>query len=369
MKGGAVANASSRKAKRKPNAISLFSGAGGFCEGVRLAGFRVACAVEADDAACRTHEANFHDVALFEGDICRFLRDKMEGIPSRKQLTEQGIDLVYGGPPCQGFSQIGPRQLNDPRNRLYKEFVRVVRALRPSAFIMENVPNMLAMENGHFRAKILSAFRRAGYSRIAVVPLLASDFGVPQHRRRVFVFGLKDGLDFEQDLAEAVEALVTKQKVQRAVTVREAISDLPARTSQEDKPISYPAWRRRKYSAFQRLMRLDCDTSLLPSALKRANVHPDILHNHHTKGVEAPRRKIIKAVRPGATGDSLPAHIWIGTYCTVRLNGHHRSSKLQVYSLRCTSSWRESRQRYCQISRQEASSCLPPLPETPVEIV
>jgi DNA (cytosine-5)-methyltransferase 1 len=189
-------------------AVSLFSGAGGFCEGVRLAGFKVICAVESDEAACRTHSANFADVALFEGDIARFLRDEKRGIPGRAKLIEKKIDLVYGGPPCQGFSQIGPRDLNDPRNRLYKEFVRVVRLLQPSMFIMENVPNMFAMENGHFRAKILNSFRRAGYKQVAVVPLVASDFGVPQHRRRVFVFGIKDGISLKDGFQETVEALL-----------------------------------------------------------------------------------------------------------------------------------------------------------------
>jgi DNA (cytosine-5)-methyltransferase 1 len=154
-------------------AVSLFAGAGGFCEGVRLAGFKVVCAVESDKPACQTHSANFGDVALFEGDITRFLRDEKAGVPGRAELTRKPIDLVYGGPPCQGFSQIGPRDLNDPRNRLYKEFVRVVRVLQPSMFIMENVPNMFAMANGHFRSKILNSFRRAGYARIASVPLVA----------------------------------------------------------------------------------------------------------------------------------------------------------------------------------------------------
>jgi hypothetical protein len=109
------------------SAVSLFSGAGGFCEGVRLAGFKVVCAVESDKTACQTHRINFSDVALFEGDITRFLRDEQPGVPGLAELTKKRIDLVYGGPPCQGFSQIGPRKTDDPRNRLYKEFVRVVR--------------------------------------------------------------------------------------------------------------------------------------------------------------------------------------------------------------------------------------------------
>lgn len=293
-------------------AISLFAGAGGFCEGVRLAGFKVLCAVELDEAACKTHVANFQNVALFEGDISRFLRDEREGFPRRDELIEIGVDLVYGGPPCQGFSQIGPRKLNDPRNRLYKEFVRVVRLLKPSMFIMENVPNMFAMENGHFRGKILSSFHRAGYARIAAIPLVASDFGVPQHRRRVFLFGLKDGLRLKGGLQETVEALLDKSKTAPAVSVREAISDLPKRVSKEDGPLAYPRKRRRKYSAFQRLMRLDCSTTLLPSARKRGADKLDELHNHHTKGIESRRSRIIRAITPGGTGEFLPKKLWKG---------------------------------------------------------
>jgi DNA (cytosine-5)-methyltransferase 1 len=296
-----------------PRAISLFSGAGGFCEGVRLAGFKVICGVESDEAACRTHAANFDDVALFEGDIARFLRDEKHGVPGRPDLAKKRIDLVYGGPPCQGFSQIGPRKLNDPRNRLYKEFVRVVRVLKPAMFIMENVPNMFSMEDGHFKARILSAFRRAGYTRIAVVPLVASDFGVPQHRRRVFVFGLRDGLRLKDDLGETVETLIGKLRSKHAVSVNEAISDLPKRVSNDDGPMPYPTKRKRKYSQFQKLMRLDCNTVLFPSAKKRGPDKLDALYNHHTKGVEARRMKIIKAISPGETGESLPKRLWNGT--------------------------------------------------------
>jgi DNA (cytosine-5)-methyltransferase 1 len=293
-------------------AVSLFSGAGGFCAGVKLAGFKVICAVESDGAACRTHGANFRDVALFDSDISRFLRDEKSGVPGREELTRRGIDLVYGGPPCQGFSQIGPRKLDDPRNRLYKEFVRVVRELQPSMFIMENVPNMFAMENGHFRGKIFNSFRRAGYARMAAVPLIASDFGVPQHRRRVFIFGIKDGLGLESDLASTVEALIGKQKTEHPVSVREAISDLPKRVSEDDGPLSYPSRRKRKYSAFQQLMRLDCDTALLPAARKRGPNKVDDLHNHHTKGIEARRKKIIQQIAPGGTGELLPRTLWKG---------------------------------------------------------
>lgn len=293
-------------------AVSLFAGAGGFCEGVRLAGFKVLCAVENDEAACRTHAANFQNVALFEGDISRFLRDEREGVPSRRELIKAGIDLVYGGPPCQGFSQIGPRKPDDPRNRLYVEFVRVVRELQPAIFIMENVPNMMAMKNGHFRKKILSAFQDAGYKRTAIVPLVSSDFGVPQHRRRIFVFGLRNGLRCTNTLETHIIKLLAREETERTVTVAEAISDLPARVSIEDAALKYPSKRRRKLSGFQRLMRLDCSTVLLSSAKKRGKAGTDKLHNHHTKGIEKRRQKIIRAIRPGSNGASLPPAMWSG---------------------------------------------------------
>ncbi|QEX20219.1 cytosine-specific methyltransferase [Hypericibacter adhaerens] len=294
-------------------AVSLFSGAGGFCEGVRLAGWKVVCAVESDAQACLTHAANFGDVALFKGDIVRFLHDEQPGVPSLRELADRKIDMVYGGPPCQGFSQIGPRNLADPRNRLYEEFVRVVRLLRPRAFVMENVPNMVAMKNGHFKTRILDAFREAGYSRTAILPVIASDFGVPQHRRRVIVFGIRDRLPFTGDFKETIKALVGREKSDTIVTVREALSDLPETVSEDDGPLPYPRKPGGRYSDFQKLMRLDWDHELLTSARKRKNLSEDALHNHHTKEIEARRRKIIAAIRPGARGDSLPAALWNGT--------------------------------------------------------
>jgi DNA (cytosine-5)-methyltransferase 1 len=217
-------------------AISLFCGAGGFCEGTRLAGWQVVSAVESDPQACRTHAANFPEVRLHEGDIGSFLK----GRARCRALTNEPIDIIYGGPPCQGFSQIGPRDLSDPRNVLYKEFVRICRTVKARAFVMENVPNMVAIKNGHFKSKILSAFAAAGYHRTAIVPALASDFGVPQDRRRVFIFGLRDDLEFEGDYTQAARALLDEQKESAVVTVHEALSDLPEEVSTDDGPLPYP---------------------------------------------------------------------------------------------------------------------------------
>jgi len=290
-------------------AISLFCGAGGFCEGARLAGWQVVSAVESDAQACRTHAANFPEVKLHEGDIGGFLkgRRRSEALPS------ESIDIVYGGPPCQGFSQIGPRDLSDPRNALYKEFVRICRKVNARAFVMENVPNMVAMNNGHFKSKILLAFAAAGYRRTAVVPVLASEFGVPQDRRRVFIFGIRDDLPFDGDYALAAAALLDKQKTHGVVTVREALSDLPKEVSADDGPLPYPRKSRNGYSDYQKLMRLDCDEPLMSAEQKRRRLQKDQLFNHHTKEIQERRKAILVAIKPGARGDSLPKELWNGT--------------------------------------------------------
>jgi DNA (cytosine-5)-methyltransferase 1 len=265
--------------------------------------------VEADLQACKTHAANFPEVLLHEGDIGGFL----QGGRRSRALADKPIDIVYGGPPCQGFSQIGPRDLSDPRNALYKEFVRICRTVKARSFVMENVPNMVAMKNGHFRSKILSAFAAAGYSRTAIIPVLASEFGVPQHRRRVFIFGLRDDLEFEGDYAHAAAVLLNDQKANVVVTVRDALSDLPQEVSEDDGPVPYPRKSRTRDSDYQKLMRLDYDQPLLSAQQKRLRLGKDELFNHHTKGIQERRKAILAAIKPGARGDSLPKELWNGT--------------------------------------------------------
>lgn len=292
-------------------AVSLFSGAGGFCEGARLAGWKIACAVEADVQACRTYAANFPSVPLHSGDIARFLADGEASLPGAGCLAGGRIDVVYGGPPCQGYSQIGPRNPEDPRNRLYEEFVRVVEIVKPRAFVMENVPNMMAMDGGCFKKRIFEAFRRAGYAVVDVMAV-ASEFGVPQHRRRVFVFGLRDREDGRQ-IEGLVRALMEELKAGRPVTVGEAIGDLPEEVSKDDSPLPYPAKKGAKAPPFQEFVRLDCDHPSLSAEAKRGQTPVvEALHNHHTKGMWARRRRIVAALKPGARGDALPASLWSG---------------------------------------------------------
>jgi DNA (cytosine-5)-methyltransferase 1 len=325
-----------------PTAVSLFSGAGGFCEGVRLAGFKLACAVEMDAHAARTHGANFPKVPMFRGDVSRFLVDPHPGVPTKRELIDGEVDLVFGGPPCQGFSQIGPRDLKDPRNLLYLEFARVLKALKPKVFVMENVPNMVAMKNGHFRDLILAALKGAGYHNTILTTLTASHFGVPQHRRRVFFVGTRDDLPASNDLATRFERYLDPNRTERETTVAEAISDLPKLVSQDDGPLPYPKLRLKNPSDFQRAMRLDLETPLMPKQRKRANLDDGpSLFNHHTKGIEARRKRIVRALKPGMCGDSLPPTLWNGSrpYKWRRLHPDEPSYTILAQMQRDLSEW------------------------------
>ncbi len=295
-------------------AVSLFSGCGGFCEGTSLAGFEVVAAVEMDRFAAETYRHNFPGVALFEGDIKDFRRPNAPAWNAEKDrfsaVDPANIDFVFGGPPCQGYSQIGPRDIDDPRNALYGQFVRVLRDLRPRVFVMENVPNMLMLRKGLFKTRALAAFKRAGYANCGVRVLHATDFGVPQLRKRAVFFGVRDDLDFEFDaglwLERSAEALH-----QPHATVWEAIGDLPKKVSADDAALPYPVPG--ASSAIASEMRLDAVGAYYTAADKLARAGGSaLLHNHHTKEIQQRRQELIALLDPGMKGDSLPKDVWDG---------------------------------------------------------
>lgn len=292
------------------SAVSLFAGCGGFCEGIELAGFSVKCAVEMDRFAAQTYRFNFPKVRLFEDDIRRFLSG--DGADP-KTLGLGRVDLVFGGPPCQGYSQIGTRDVNDERNGLYKEFARVVDRLRPRMFLMENVPNLLLMRKGHYRDLILRKLRSVGYRNATVVRASAADFGVPQLRQRVFFVGTRDDSRLPVDLLQLFEGLLSCQRVEAPFSVRDAIGDLPAQVVASGETTDYPVTD--SPSRFQRMMRLDFDAKPYSKRAKRRRGigrQPIALHNHHTKEIQERRQHLISLLKPGQKGDSLPRDVWNG---------------------------------------------------------
>lgn len=297
---------------KKPSAVSLFSGCGGFCEGVELAGFEVKAAVEMDRFACETYRANFPKTPLFEGDIHEFLSGR--NLEAHRKMCGENVDLVFGGPPCQGFSQIGPRDLFDDRNQLYTQFARVVDELRPRMFLMENVPNILLMKKGHFRDAIIEHFRGLGYGNTTFVKVSAADFGVPQTRERVFFFGTRDDAGHTGDIGDFARSVLDAQKVAEHTSVWQAIGDLPSEVVPSGAILNYPSAEDHN-NPFLRMMRLDRAEGRYTASVKRKRaIGRDVpaLHNHHTKEMLEKRARLITYLKPGEKADSLPKEIWNG---------------------------------------------------------
>lgn len=166
--------------------VDLFAGAGGMSEGFRSAGYKILSAVEIVEIAAATHKRNFPKSHVFCGDIAKY--------HPKDFLKQKKVQVVVGGPPCQGFSVAGRRDPKDPRNRLFREFVRVVGELRPDYFVMENVPGILTMQGGKVKEAILEAFEEIGYPSVSVAILEAASFGAPQLRARAIFIGNKHGL-------------------------------------------------------------------------------------------------------------------------------------------------------------------------------
>lgn len=206
---------SSTKNRQRPVGIDLFAGAGGLSLGFEQAGFDVAAAVEIDPIHCATHEYNFPDTTT----ICASVVDLTgEEIRRRAELTGVDIDVVFGGAPCQGFSMIGKRALDDPRNQLVFHYVRIVRELKPKYCVFENVKGLTLGKHADFLQELIKALDDSGYDILTPYRVLnAADFGVPQDRKRLFIIGARRGLVLPK----------YPQPIEQRTTVWEAIGDLP----------------------------------------------------------------------------------------------------------------------------------------------
>lgn len=169
--------------------VDLFCGAGGLSEGFRQAGFEIVAGSDADPDACATFRLNFPEAGLVYGDI------RHAAVRKKVISAASNAEIVVGGPPCQAFSQVRnhARLIDDPRNTLYREFVRIVAKLEPLAFVMENVPGLDQMG---VREQVLDDLSQKGAYRVTAQLVDAADFGVPQTRRRIVFIGLHTSTDF-----------------------------------------------------------------------------------------------------------------------------------------------------------------------------
>lgn len=206
-----------------PLVIDLFCGAGGLSAGLEEAGFRSIAGVDFDRHAMATFCANHPQAIPFLGDIANVsAKDLM------KSADRQDVDLIAGGPSCQGYSTTGKRIEDDPRNFLFRHFVRLVGDVQPKFVLVENVKGLLTFRSGYFRDLINDSFRRVGYRMISKV-LCAADYGVPQLRERIVFLGTRLDdveLSFPEPTHSAGED-VFSTALKPYVTVGEAIGDLP----------------------------------------------------------------------------------------------------------------------------------------------
>jgi len=187
------------KPDNAPTVISTFAGCGGSSLGYSMAGFRELLAVEWDNNAVETFKLNFPEVPVYHGDIAKI---SVDDILKQTGLKVGELDIFDGSPPCQGFSTAGKRQLDDPRNQLFREYVRLLRGLRPKVFIMENVSGMVKGVMKLVFVEILKELKASGY-KVSARLLNAMYFNVPQSRQRMIFVGVREDLGIEPSHPEA----------------------------------------------------------------------------------------------------------------------------------------------------------------------
>jgi DNA (cytosine-5)-methyltransferase 1 len=218
----------------KPTIIDLFCGCGGLSQGFIDAGFEVILGIDNWQDALTTFENTHRGAKGVKADL---FEETPQSISNKTGIKK--IDVIVGGPPCQGFSIAGKRVIDDERNKLYKSFVSFVEYYKPKVFVMENVPNIISMGKGIVKDSIIRDFEDIGYKVVYKV-LLASDYGVPQNRKRAIFVGLKSKVDFE----------FPNPTNTQPITSEEAISDLPENSIDDGK--SYPL---NAQSTYQQQMR------------------------------------------------------------------------------------------------------------------
>ena len=211
----------------RPIGIDLFAGAGGLSLGFEQAGFDVVAAAEIDPVHCAVHKYNFPNCAVLPTSVAKLSAAdirKASGIGLRQ------VDVVFGGAPCQGFSLIGHRMLDDPRNALVREFVRLVGELRASYFVFENVKGLTVGRHRQVLDELIEAFQEIGYEiRLPWKVLDAADYGVPQHRERLILFGARAGLpvpDYPRPSCRPADAR-RHGELPTGPTCSDALSDIP----------------------------------------------------------------------------------------------------------------------------------------------
>lgn len=267
--------------------VDLFCGCGGFSKGFFDAGFNIELGTDIWTEALATYKKNISNAVTVEADVTDLSGKELL---NRAGLEAEDVDVIIGGPPCQGFSVSGFRMIDDPRNKLYKSFVRIVNEIQPKVFVMENVPGLIRLFNGQIGRQVLEDFSNIGFN-VSMKILVAADYGAPQIRQRVFFVGLNKNKikSKEFHFPDAEFGIEGKPYV----TCEDALSDLDfiEDTTLLEEHDSYvlPAT-----SDYQKLMRKGA-TELLN--------HVTTIHTEKT-------REIIAMVPDGGNYKNLPQELW-----------------------------------------------------------
>jgi len=218
--------------KKRPIAVDLFAGAGGMTLGFEQAGFDVLASVEIDTVHCATHQFNFPMCSILCQDVAQLRGSE---IRKKSAIGRREIDVVISGSPCQGFSMMGKRDVDDPRNSLIFHFQSLVVELKPKFFVMENVPGIASGEHKELLNILISSFMEAGYKVEENYQVLnALNYGVPQARKRLFLIGCKEGYELPKypqptTIPPKIKVPQRYKKVNLPAvpTVWDAIGDLP----------------------------------------------------------------------------------------------------------------------------------------------
>jgi DNA (cytosine-5)-methyltransferase 1 len=270
--------------QRHPTAISLFSGAGGCSLGFKQASYDIRFAMDIDADAVDSYRRNFTGTPCEVADIREFSADT---VLQRAQLEPGELDILLGGPPCQGFSSAGVKAGADPRNSLLRHYVRLLEGVRPKWFLMENVEGLLTNAGGTYVHDAVAAFLEAGYS-VNVEKVYAQGYGVPQRRKRVLIVGNRLGHDFV--FPEPVTRFSGNIFRKGEITFSTAVGDLPPAAESSGLPVAFPNPPQNELQAY---LRGEART----------------VTDHYSPALSKIQRERVRSLRAGQTMKDLPEHL------------------------------------------------------------
>jgi len=277
----------------KLNVVDLFCGAGGLSIGFEMAGFEIVVGIDIEASFLKSFNSAHPGAVAIKEDLNK---NKVKEMLKTHDINAEEVHVVIGGPPCQGFSTVGNRMIDDPRNNLVREFARAVKELKPPIFLMENVPGLASMKNGVGELiveELLKVFEDLGYKTVYNI-LVAADYGVPQLRKRLFFVGIRRDLNASFSWPNRTHFPKTSlqshmSEGKKYVTVREAISDLPSLKAGEEK-VEYKSPPKNDY---QKWARMGCKNLL----------------NHKTPNHSEIVLERIRNIPPGGNHSNLPTEL------------------------------------------------------------